>query len=441
MKKKILTLIVCISAFLHAQAQETLTLEDAMARSLKNNFDIRLSKSQSQVATNSNTYGNAGFYPSVEADASYNRSVQNVKQHLITGQEQNRNGAQTNTLASGVELDYTVFNGFNMFVTKDKLQALDDIGKLNLRNQIDASMLSVVSAYFDVVRQQQQIKVTRESIKISQTKMDIAKSKYEVGASPKLDYLQSKVDLNNDSTNLMQQMAAVRKAKHDLNLLMGQGDGTADYNVSDTIIMMPIIPMETVKSNALKSNAGILSSARNIDANNFAIKQAESAQYPTVNLSSRYNFSTSQAQSGFYTNSQTLGLNYGASARINIFNGFTTKLAIQNAKIQADISKTQFDQQKAVLNDQINKAYEDYVANLNIVKLVNNNQVFATENLNIAYERFKVGKATIIDYRTAQLAYITSRNNLIQAIYNAKASEIQLIRLQGTITTDATKGK
>jgi outer membrane protein len=437
-KMKNITLTVVLSVLLAfgADAQRVLTLNEALQSGLKNNFDIRISRDQAQISKNNNNIGTAGFLPNLEVDGAVSKSVQNINQHYATGTEQIRNNAHTSTYAAGAELDWTIFNGFLMFGNKEQLAALNKAGMLNYRNQVELSSASIISVYYDIVRQQQLIKVLKESIKISVLKRDVAKTKFDIGSTAKMDYLQAKVDLNADTTNLLIQMATLKKAKENLKYLIGIKD-TAGFAVADTIMLSPTNNLITLQSQALEQNNQILASDAQKDASKAVIKEAKSYLYPTVALNSRYNFTNTQAEAGFILVNQAAGLNYGATARWNIFEGGTIRTGIANAKINADIVELGYQQTVQNVNTQLATAYDDYVTNNNLVTVVKDNLKYAVENLDIASERYKIGKSNLIDYRTAQLSYVNAYTNLFSAIYNAKNSEIQLMRLSGQISKEA----
>jgi outer membrane protein len=428
---------VCILMSISVNGQKKMSLDEALLTGLKNNFDIRILRNQAQISKNNNNYGTAGFLPTVEADGGINQSVQDFNQKFTTGLEVNKQGAKTTNLNAGVELDWTVFNGFQMFGTKDRLNALDKAGMLNFKNQVEQSSAAIISAYYDIVRQQQQLKVLTESISISLIKLEIAKTKFDIGSSSKLDYLQAKVDMNADSTNLLIQLSNLKKAKENLKYLIGSKDAE-DFTTADTIVLTATMPLGGLQSLAMQQNNQILAADAQKQAFIGSIREARGGLYPSIALSSRYNFNNQEAQAGFILVNQTRGLNYSASARWNIFEGGTIKTNIANAKINADIADINYQQVVQSVNTQINSAYADYLTNLNLVNLVKDNMKFAVENLDIATERYKIGKINLIDYRTAQLGYVNAKTNLFNAIYNAKNSEIQLMRLSGQISKEGT---
>lgn len=437
----ILSIFALIFYSFTGKSQQVFTLEEALKTGLENNFGIRIERSQAAIAKNNNTIGNAGFLPVLSADGSYMERIEDVNQKFLTGQEQERKGAKTNTFGAGVELRWTVFDGFRMFAAKDRLDALDEAAEYNYRNQVETSAANIITTYYDIVQQQQLLKVMEEGVKISMVRRDLGKTRYEIGSASKIEYLQAKVDLNADSSALLRQIASLRKAKMDLFNTIGKKDGniTADFAVTDTITLLPVMQLAELQSQAEKENSRLLVAEKTRQAIQSSISEARSILYPQLDLTGRYNFTDMQAQAGFLTANQVQGFNYGATARWMLFPGQNPARQIQNAKIASDIARLTYDEIKLDINTQIAKAYEDYSNNITIVNLEKDNQQFAVQNLDIANERYKIGKINIVEFREAQVAYIQARTRLVTAVYNAKLSETQLLRLSGQLSKGANR--
>jgi len=420
-----------------AYGQKTRTLSDVLQTGLKNNFDIRIERNEAQINTNNNTYGNAGFYPTLEADGSALGNIEHMHQVYGNGapefQQNNVNGSD---VVAGVELDWTVFNGFLMFANKRNLNMLDRIGMLNFKSQVEESSSQIIDAYYNIVLQQQQVKVYKESLKISGIKLDIAKTKFDIGAGSRLDYLQSKVDLNTDSASLINQIALVKKAKKSLNYLIGEKD-TSDYDVADTILLAPTVLLNGLQSLALQQNETILAADARRQSYLAQIDIAKSGLYPSVILSSRYNYGNAVEAAGPTLLNQYNGLNYFGTIRWNLVEGGTVRTAIKNAKVNEDIADIIYQDSVESVDRQIGISYENYAANLSLVNLLKDNMKFAIENLDIATESYRLGKISLIDYRTAQLTYVSSISSLVNAVYASKNSEVNLMYLSGQINKEA----
>src|SRR5690606_2396683 len=214
-------------------SQPVLTIEEAIAIALENNYDIRLVAKDADIAINNVHVGNAGMLPSVSGDVSAAASIQNTTQTLLSGETRALRGARNRSSAYGVSLDWTIFDGLQMFVRYDQLKALKELGEANLKTAVLSTVYEVVSGYFDLVQQQQLIKATQTALELSAFRYQTAESRYQIGRASKLEVLAASVDLNTDTTNLLRQRDLYRTTQIRLNELLAR-DVNTDFTVADT---------------------------------------------------------------------------------------------------------------------------------------------------------------------------------------------------------------
>ncbi|MES2747852.1 MAG: TolC family protein, partial [Bacteroidota bacterium] len=101
----IVALLLC--CVFKIQSQEVLKLEDAVKVALENNYDIKLSKNELKIDEVSNTFGNAGMLPSVNATITNSNSILNTTQTQADGSQRTLDGAKNMNLNYGVGLDWT----------------------------------------------------------------------------------------------------------------------------------------------------------------------------------------------------------------------------------------------------------------------------------------------------------------------------------------------
>jgi len=140
----ITALIICPGS---ATAQNRLSVKDAIAATLQNNYDILLLRNDSVSYALDKSYARAAFLPRVNASAGYTANNNNQKQRLADGSKRESNGVRSNTLTGSLQLNWTVFDGFKMFATRDKLNELVKLGELNIRNQLVNSIAAVNNNY------------------------------------------------------------------------------------------------------------------------------------------------------------------------------------------------------------------------------------------------------------------------------------------------------
>jgi outer membrane protein TolC len=416
---------------LTAGAQQ-MTIEQAIEQALKNNYDIAIAKNTAMQASNNNSPGNAGMLPRVDLNASGILANNATKQEFSSGLVVDKSGVQSKNITTGAYLTWTVFDGFKMFATFDRLKELENMGELNVRIQIENTLVKVISAYYTVAMQKQMINGLKENIAVSEERLKIAQKKFDVGSTSKTEVLQAKVDMNALKSNLIRQNNLLRDAKASVNQLLLQ-PADKEFDVADSIPLMNPYKYEELQNSIMANNADLLFAQRNIEVSKYMIREGKALTYPKLNLNANYIFSRAQNQAGFSLLNQNLGLNLGFTASWTIFNGFTTRDALKNLNLDLQNATYEYENLKSLTQLNLLKAFRKNLDDIDILKLEEESKLLAKENLDIALERFRLGVTTSIELKLAQQSYAEATNRLADARFNAKLSETQLLKLSGSI--------
>ena len=435
-KKVLIKYLVLILLFAsNIQAQENLSLEQAVQIALENNFDIKLTKNNVEQAKNNFNRANAGMLPVVTGNFSTNNTVSNTKQTLSSGVSQERNGARNSNLVYGPVINWQVFDGFQMFARYDRLKELELLGEANLKLTIQNTLADVINNYYDLVSQQQQIKALNEALTISQLRLKNSNNRFKIGKAAKLEVLAASVDLNTDTTNLLRQLDLYRSTKIKLNELLAR-EIKADFVVSDSIIIGNNLLFEDLQSSASQLNPNLQTALINRRIAEINLKQVKANRYPVINLNSGYNFNQSTSELGFARTSTGRGLNYGLTASVNIFNGYLQKRNEKNASLEIDNSRIQYDKVNQNIVSQLTSLYQTYQTNLELVRLEQENLAVAKQNMDITLEKFKIGSVAPLEFREAQRNYINANARFTNSQFEAKLAEIALLQLSGKLNLD-----
>ncbi|MDN5286794.1 MAG: TolC family protein [Mucilaginibacter sp.] len=436
--KKTAFFILCSIAFsvkVWAQDAPLLTLKDAVEIALKNNYNIKLSQNNSTIAANNVTTGNAGMLPQLTGDFTNSNSRQTTKQTRSDGTINNINNAKNSNNNYGVNLNWTIFDGFNMFATYDQLKTQDTLSAIRLKDTIQNTVANVITTYYDLISQTEQIKALKGAIAISRTQLHYANDKFQVGRASRLDVLNAQVNLNTDTANLVTQYQQFKAIKIQLNQLLIRELQT-DFTVADTIVVDDKLILAEVINSAQLQNPAILSAQINKRLAEISLKQIRSTRYPQVALTSGYTFSNSKTPAGFTLSQNTHGLNYGLTASINIFDGFNQNRREKNAKIMMDNAAIDAKQTRLNIEAQINNFFVSYMSGLDLIKLGQANVVIAKKNLDISLEKYKLGNITPLEIREAQRNYLDAQSKFFAAQYQSKLAEVTLKQITNSIRID-----
>ena len=430
-------LVGLLIAGLPASAQQTLTLEQAIATALQNNYDIQLSRNDSMVAALDYTYRNAVFLPRINANAANQWNKNNQKQEFLDVTRNREGKVKNNNLAASVNLNWTLFDGLKMFATRDKAGELIKLGELGIKNQVINTVATVVNTYYNIVRQKQQLRAIEEQMSISDTRVTLAERRLDIGVGTKPDVLQSKVDLNAQKAAQLEQQTLIEQLKDQLNQVMNVGATTTTYDVSDTIPINQLLALGDIQNGIENSNPGLLIAKKTIDIANYTVRERKAERFPTVSFNSAYNFTRSNNDLALNTAlplfSQSRGLNYGLSATIPILNNFNQKRLIRQALLDVQFQQLVYENQRSQLNLSVVNAFKEYEQQKKALILEEENILLARENVTIALEVYRLGGSTFIQLREAQKSLEDAYNRLIAARYNTKVAETELLRLKGDL--------
>lgn len=418
-------------------AQQTLTVEQAVATALRNNYDIRITKNDSIAYAIDESYLYTAFLPQLNGTVSKNFTRnQDSLAYRSTSRKDTAGLSTSNSLNLGVQLNWVLFDGFRMFATRDRIRELVKLGDLQIRAQVNNTIAQVLATYFNIVQQKQQLNAIIEQKSISEERVKLADRKLMVGLGAKPELLQAKVDLNAFTSSQYRQNTLIAQLKEQLNQQMGIQAGI-NYDVVDSIPINEALTLGEVLGSIDLSNPELQLAKKNIEISNIALREIRAGYYPTVSLNSSYNFTqvnnTKNLNPFALPYRQSGGLVYGISASIPIFNGFNVTRQVRQAKLGLFQQQLQLDNQRLMVEVAVKNAYKDYELQKQNLVLEEENILLAKENVNIALERFRLGVSTYIELREAQISLNDGYNRLIAARYNAKVAEIELMRLKGEV--------
>lgn len=210
-----------------------MTLSCCIQQALKSNYSIQIIRNEELQAKNNVTAG--PFLPVVTVRAAQDQTITNGKIEM-NGVGNKQDWARSNNLSAGVALNWTLFDGMEMFVTRNRYEELMEIGALNTKAAIENLIVEVASCYYEVVRQQNKVNAARHSLDLSMMRYKEAYDKYVLGALSGLEALQAKLDLNADSSTYMQEQQALKSAYITLNTVMNADLHRFQY-VKDSIVL------------------------------------------------------------------------------------------------------------------------------------------------------------------------------------------------------------
>ncbi|WP_303211842.1 TolC family protein [Phocaeicola coprocola] len=430
-----ISLIIWFVTTLPVHAQYEYTLKQCLEEGLLNNYSLRISRNEEQISKNNATLANAGYLPTIDLTAGYTGNIDN------TNSTQRNDGSVVKernvfdlTLDAGVDLNWTIFDGFNISTTYKELKELERQGATNTRIAIEDFIASLTAEYYNYIQQEIRLKNFRYAVSLSKERLRIVEERYHIGNFSRLDYQQAKVDFNADSAQYMKQQELVHTSRINLNEMMANKDVDRPIKVKDSIIELKhSLDFNELWNATLNTNANLLKADQNSTLAELDYKKVLSRNYPYLRLNAGYGYTLNKYDINSIQRRNNWGFNGGVTIGFNIFDGNRRRekrnasLAIRNAQLERE-------QLEQGLRADLSNLWQAYRNNIRLLNLERQNLIAAKENHEIAKERYLLGDLSGIEMREAQKSLLDAEERILSAEYDTKMCEISLLQISGKVS-------
>lgn len=435
MKKSSFKFILVFILFpIVVSSQDTLTLDDAIRIGLENSFSIRIARNEVDIAQNNNTIGNAGYLPRVDLNVNQNNNFQNRYFEYETGDSNSDKGYRTHSLAPGAQLGWTLFDGFAMFIRKEKLDVFAQQSDLQLRMSIENAIADIVYTYYSIAFNENLYKSYKDQMVLSRERLTIAREKSNIGVGYELQELQSEVDYRADSARYMQQSTHLTNIKAELNRLLARQPDVS-FNVN-TIIPVPNPELSAdIYLKVSEQNPSMLFARLQAKVSELEVSEAKASRYPTLSLVGAYNFSRTGTPNGQTQLSQIHGPSVGVGASFTLFNGNNINRRIKNAAIIAENQKISQEELELNLQSRTFQLVNNLNQAIELVLVEEESVKLAQRNAEAAWEKYQLGAISDIELRESQNKFLDAQTRLISSQMTSQAAAIEIKTLTGDLSS------
>ncbi|PTS96719.1 transporter [Pedobacter sp. HMWF019] len=419
-----------------ANAQQTLTLKDALNYATQNNVKLRKAKLDIDGGKYKTQEVRAQALPQLTGNAglTYNPIIGQLVANFGGTTQAIKLGQNWNSSA-GIQLSQQLFNQ-QVFTGLQAAKSSEEYYNLTAELTEEQIIELVANNYYQVLVNKEQLSVIDSNIKNIQLTEKVVTNQYENGLAKKIDVDRIKVKLTNLLMQREQTSSGIIKLENQLKFAMGMPVSTA--------VILPITELTEVTQLPQFADSIALDNRTEIKLLNSQDKllslqrKAYVAEYyPSLALTGNYTYN-SQSDSFDFLSSSPASIAYGASAvgltlKVPIFNGFLTRSKIRQADV--DIKKAKQDRRESINN--LNMAYENAKADLrnNMITIISQkrNAELADEIYKSTQNNYNNGLATLTDLLETETSLTEAQNSYTQALLNYKIAEIQLIKSNGNI--------
>jgi outer membrane protein TolC len=407
-----------------------LSLDEAIQRGLKQNLGLILQSSNEKSANGQRLQELQRLLPTVTGEASIEVEQVNLAAYGLKF-------PGLNPIVGPFQVvDFRAYLTQNLV----NLQALEsymasrhnfEAAKLTAQDARDLVVLTVGNAYLLCLADEARIAAVQAEMATSKVQLDQATQAHEAGTSPRLDVLRSQVDYQNEQQQLIATQNQFAKDKLSLARAIGLPlDQRFELSDKEPFAALDTPDPDQAFQQALKQRKDLAAASEQLKGAEANRKSAFDEQLPVASFAGDFG---------------DLGTTPGHSHSTYSATGQVSAPILQIAKTHGDeqVAEAQAEQAKAKLSDQVQQVNQDVRdAILDIesaAKLVDasrSNVQLASEALNEAQQRFKVGVSDSLPVSQALAQDEQANDQYISAVYQHNVAKLSLARALGVASTN-----
>jgi outer membrane protein TolC len=411
-------------------AQEILSAEDAVRIGIAQNFSIKILRNQEVLAGNNNTPGNAGMLPTVSTVGTASYAVNNTEQKFFNGETRGGKGASNIGFRTGLEVNWTAFDGFRMFVEQDRLQALESQSRTQTVAQMQDLAARILEAYYNLVQLELSTDNLRYAVSLDRDLLQLVENKKRIGTATGLELLQSRSRFTADSARLVQLETDIQRARKNFNQLLNRPVDEG-FQVDSMLSSILLPSLDELLERGRQANPSLLLSRIERALTSLATSGLRSNLWPELSFQGTLNYNFQRNDIGFLLSNRNFGPTIGLTLRYNIYDGNNRTRNIANARIAEENAALREAELQQIVEAQIRTRYGDYQALRQLAELEALNLKVAEEQATLARELYRLGRTTNFEVREAILQGIQANDRVIQNLFQLKQIEISLLNLAG----------
>lgn len=319
-KIRVLTYLAALMLVTHiSPAQDVYDLNRCISTAIEQNFSLQVVRNREDIASNNFTRGNAGMLPTVTSTNRFGGTINNTTQNLADGSQTGANGIHNTTGSTSVNMGMTIFRGFQVQNTYQKLSHQRDLGGLNTQMSIENLVARIVAEYHYYIQQLTLYENMAYAVSLSRERVRIDEQRYLLGSASKVQYLQSMVYLNADSSRYARQREVLRSSQIRLNKLMAIDDLGQDIALRDSLIRIDEqLLYDNLLNNTIALNTSLQIASKNQTITELDYNIIAARAYPYLTANAGYGYNYAGFQTGNISSQHVRGANYGLTLGFDI---------------------------------------------------------------------------------------------------------------------------
>lgn len=441
-------MLASVSAF----AQESLTsgqnaggrqwtLQDCIDYAMANNITLQKSRLQKLSATEDVKGAKGALLPTL--NASTNQSVgyrpwQDSDVSTVTNGQVNSKVSKSYYNGSyAVNASWTVWNGNKKTNTVKLNQLSEEEAELSVQETANSIQERIAQLYTQILYLDENVKVNEQTLETSKKNEERGREMVSVGKMSKADLAQLTAQRATDEYNIVESRSQLATYKLQLKQLLEITDeqpfDVAVPDIDDGQILATVPTLNSVYEQALLNRPEIRHSELSIKSSDLNLSIAKAGWLPTINMTGSFGTSTNSLSSNAWgtqlkTNFDAMA---GLSVNVPIYDGRSTKTAVNKAKIQQQSAQLDLLDQQKTLYSTIQEFWLNAQTNQEKYRAASASVESEQESFDLLSEQFRLGLKNIVELMTGKDRLLSAQQSQLQSKYTALYNQLMLKFYQG----------
>lgn len=416
-----------------AQESVALSLNEAVGLAVKNNADITVARHNATSAEYGVRESKGNFLPKLNLIGNYTRNID--KPVIFLPQEFGLGGATeigaNNNFNTYLDLSVPLYSKYNI-TARNYAQSHLYWQQENLRGTQKAVIAEVKKAYLACLLAVEAVRVRERALANAEQNHSDILYRVDQGTATEYDGTAAKVRASNFRIDLLEAQAQIIPVENNLRLLLGLSPQTG-LTLTDSLYLtgeeLTISSIDT----GLLNNSSLRQKELMMQVAAQQTAMARSSYFPVLSGNGVYQYQSQQNNFHFPDYNWVLSSSLGLRLQVPIFNGTITRNKIQQAIISENIAKTQKDQVSRFNDAKFAQLISTLAYLRQRITAQADNIVLAARAVELIKERYRYGKANLLEVNSAELDYITARLNYLQSVVDYKSTYCDLELITGKL--------
>ena len=422
-------------------AQKQWTLQDCIDYAMENNITLKKSQLQKQSATEDLKGAKAALLPTVSASTNQSLGYQPWKD---TGMAYVTNGT-VNTKVDKTSYNgsyslngqWTVWNGGRNINTIKLDRLAEQEADLSARETANSIQERIAQLYSQILYLDENVKVNEQMLETSKKNEERGREMLNVGKMSKADLAQLSAQRANDEYGIVETRSQLLNYKLQLKQLLEITDESefdvAVPEIGEERILAEIPALQTVYEEALLSRPEIERSQLSVKSSEVSVSIAKAGWMPNVSLTGGVTTSTNSLSNNGWGSQFKSNVNtqLGVGVSMPIYDGRSTKTAVNKAKIQQLQARLDLQDLQKTLYSDIQQYWLNAVNNQEKYKAAKSSVESAQQSYDLLSEQFRLGLKNIVELLSGKDNLLNAQQNQLQSKYLTLYNQQMLAFYQG----------